>query len=59
MDETHVKVKGAWKYLYRAVDKDGNTIDFLLTAQRDKEAAKRFFDKALLAHGVPEKSHDG
>ncbi len=32
MDETHIKVKGAWKYLYRAVDKDGNTVDYLLTA---------------------------
>ena len=48
MDETYikVKVKGAWKYLYRAVDRNGKTIDFLLTAKRDKAAAKRFFDKA-------------
>lgn len=43
MDETYVKVKGAWKYLYRAVDKDGKTVDFLLTASRDKAAAMRFF----------------
>ena len=39
MDETYIKVKGVWKYLYRAVDKEGNTIDFLLTAKRDKAAA--------------------
>jgi len=55
MDETYIKVKGAWKYLYRAVDRDGKTIDFLLTAKRDKAAAKRFFDKAMQANGVPEK----
>lgn len=36
MDETYIKVKGAWKYLYRAVDKEGKTVDFLLTAKRDK-----------------------
>ena len=46
MDETYIKVNGAWKYLYRAVDKAGNTIDFLLTAKRDKAAAMRFFDQA-------------
>ncbi|PXX37182.1 transposase-like protein [Undibacterium pigrum] len=55
MDETYIKVKGAWKYLYRAVDKEGKTIDFLLTAKRDMAAAKRFFDKAIAAHGTPEK----
>jgi putative transposase len=55
MDETYIKVKGTWKYLYRAVDRDGKTIDFLLTAKRDKAAAKRFFDKAMQANGVPEK----
>ena len=47
MDETYIKVKGEWKYLYRAVDKSGNTIDFLLTAKRDKKAALRFFKKAV------------
>jgi putative transposase len=55
MDETYIKIKGAWKYLYRAVDKEGKTIDFLLTAKRDTAAAKRFFDKAMQANGVPEK----
>ena len=55
LDETYIKVKGDWKYLYRAVDKQGKTIDFLLTAKRDKAAALRFFDKAMQANGVPEK----
>jgi transposase-like protein len=55
MDETYIKVKGVWKYLYRAVDKEGKTVDFLLTAKRDKAAAKRFSDKAMHASGVPEK----
>ncbi|WP_415838403.1 IS6 family transposase, partial [Polaromonas hydrogenivorans] len=55
MDETYIKVKGAWKYLYRAVDKEGKTVDFLLTARRDKAAALRFFEKAMKANGVPEK----
>ena len=49
VDETYVKVKKQWKYLYRAVDSQGNTLDFLLTAKRDAEAAKRFFIKALKA----------
>ena len=55
MDETYIKVKGDWKYLYRAVDKEGKTVDFLLTATRDKAAALRFFEKAMKASGVPEK----
>jgi putative transposase len=42
MDETYVRVKGVWKYLYRAVDKAGATVDFLLTAKRDRKAALRF-----------------
>jgi putative transposase len=54
MDETYIKVKGRWHYLYRAVDKSGQTIDFLLTAQRDEQAAKRFLTKAVRRHGVPE-----
>ena len=55
MDETYIKVKGVWHYLYRAVDKQGQTIDFLLTEHRDKEAALRFLKKAIRRHGVPEK----
>jgi transposase-like protein len=47
MDETYIKVKGEWKYPYRAVDSDGNTIDFMLSAKRNKKAAKRFLKKAL------------
>ena len=42
MDETYIKVKGQWRYLYRAVDKTGQTIDFLLTEERDKQAASGF-----------------
>jgi len=53
MDETYIKIKGEWKYLYRAVDKQGNTIDFLLTARRDKKAARRFFNKAIGSNGKP------
>ena len=55
MDETYIKVKGQWKYRYRAVDKDGQTIDFLLTARRDEKAALRFFKKAVRQHGLPDK----
>ena len=55
MDETYIKIKGQWFSLYRAVDKTGQTIDFLLTEQRDEEAAKRFLTKAIRRHGVPEK----
>jgi putative transposase len=55
MDETYIKVKGVWKYLYRAVDKEGKTIDFLLTAHRDIAAARLFFDKAICEIGTPEK----
>jgi len=47
VDETYIKVKGRWSYLYRAVDKCGQTIDFMLSAKRDAAAAKRFFRKAL------------
>jgi transposase, IS6 family len=47
IDETYIRVKGKWKYLYRAVDSKGNTIDFLLTAKRDKQAAKRFLRKMM------------
>jgi putative transposase len=54
MDETYIRVKGHWYYLYRAVDKTGQTIDFLLTEQRDERAAMRFLTKAIRRHGVPE-----
>ena len=55
MRPPHIKVKGVWKYLYRAVDKQGKTVDFLLTAKRDKAAAMRFFVKAMQTNGVPAK----
>ncbi len=48
VDETYIKVKGQWKYLYRAVDSTGNMIDFLLCAKRDSQAAERFFRKGQL-----------
>jgi transposase-like protein len=54
MDETYVKVRGQWKYLYRAVDTAGNTVDFLLRAHRDKAAARRYFEKAIDRNGEPE-----
>ncbi|WP_429557460.1 IS6 family transposase [Paraburkholderia youngii] len=53
MDETYIKVKGQWKYLYRAVDKEGNTVDFLLRARRDKTAARHYFEKAIDGNGEP------
>ena len=52
-DETYSKVKGEWKSLSRAVDKYGQTIDFLLTEQRDKEAALKFLKKAIRRNGLP------
>ncbi len=55
MDETYIRVKGQWRYLYRAVDKTGQTIDVLLTEQRDERAAMCFLTKAIRRHGVPEK----
>ena len=55
MDETYIRVRGQWKYLYRAVDKQGNTVDFLLSERRDIAAAKRFFIRAIDKHGAPEK----
>jgi len=54
MDETYIKVKGQWYYLYRAVDKHGQTIDFLLTEHRDTAAALRFLKKAIRRNGLPE-----
>ena len=55
MDETYVKVCSQWTYLYRAVDREGHTMDFLLTAHRDEAAARRFLERAIDLHGVPEK----
>jgi len=54
MDETYIRVKGEWRYVYRAVDKHGETVDFLLTEHRDKEAALRFLKKAIRWNGIPE-----
>jgi transposase-like protein len=54
MDETYIKVRGQWKYLYRAVDKAGDTVDFLFRARRDKVAARRYFEKAIDQNGAPE-----
>jgi putative transposase len=53
MDETYIKVKGQWKYLYRDVDKDGNTVDFLLRARRDRLAAQRYFETSTAHNGCP------
>jgi putative transposase len=55
MDETYVRLKGSWKYLYRAVDKASATLDFLLTAKRDRTAAQRFLRKAIKRFSMPEK----
>ena len=55
IDETYVRIRGQWKYLYRAVDKAGKTADFLLTAKRDRKAALRFLCKAIGQHGQPGK----
>ena len=49
LDETYIKVGTQWKYLYRALDKEGNTIEFMLSAKRDIPAAKRFFKKMMRA----------
>jgi putative transposase len=55
MDETYVKIKGKSAYLYCAVDKEGLTIDFLLTPKRDRDAAEAFLYKAIRRQGLPEK----
>jgi putative transposase len=55
VDETYVRVKGRWCYLYRAIDRNGNLVDSMLSAHRDMEAAKRFFRRAKQqADGAPE-----
>ena len=55
IDEICVRTRGRWKYLYRAVDKAGNTVDFLLTAQRDRKAALRLLYKVTGQRGTPAK----
>ena len=55
LDETYVKIRGQWRYLYRAVDKSGDTVDFLLTAVRDAAAAYRFLRKAIAANGAEDR----
>jgi len=54
-DETYVKVKGKWVYLYRAVDKFGDTVDFMLSKQREEMAATTFFKQAINNNGFPHK----
>jgi transposase-like protein len=54
-DETYIRLKGKWVYLYRAVDRGGQTVDFFLSEQRDIAAAKRFFQQAVEKRGAPEK----
>ena len=55
MDETYIKVKGRWAYLYRAVDNQGQTIDFMLSAHRRQSAARNFFRNAIAKNGVPKR----
>jgi transposase-like protein len=55
IDETYIKVRGQWRYLYRAVDSNGDTVEFWLSEQRNLTAAKRFLRKALKRHGRPER----
>jgi transposase-like protein len=55
IDETYIKVRGKWAYLYRGVDKTGHTVDFLLSEHRDMAAAKRFLQQAIEKRGVPQK----
>lgn len=55
MDETYIKIKGQWVYLYRAVDKFGDTVEFMLSERRDEAAATAFFRQAIDGNGLPEK----
>ena len=55
MDETYIKVSGKWCYLYRAVDKEGKTIDFMLSETRDRPAVLKFFKKSIGSSGLPQK----
>ena len=54
-DETHIKVKGKWTYLYRAIDKLGQTLDFMLSERRDEAATPAFFAKVIASNGWPDK----
>jgi len=54
-DETYIKVRGQWAYLYRAVDRNGHTLDFMLSERRNLPAARRFFKKVINGHGVPDR----
>ena len=58
IDETYIRIRGEWRYLYRAVDKHGTAVDFLLTAKRDLDAAKRFFRKMLERSAAPRARSD-
>ena len=55
MDETYIKVKGEWTYLYRAVDSHGDTLDFMLSEHRDEEATTAFFKQTINNNGFPDK----
>ena len=57
IDETYLKVKGRWHYQYRAVDKFGKTVDFLLSKKRDKKSAILFFKKGIKFNGTPVKAN--
>ena len=55
MDETYIKVRGRWTYLYRAVDRNGRTLDFMLSERRNTAAARRFFKCAVDTNGIPDR----
>ena len=55
MDETYIKVRGKWTYLYRAVDRNGKTLDFMLSERRNTAAARRFFKCAVGTNGIPDR----
>jgi putative transposase len=52
--ETYIKVQGKWRYVYRAVDKQGNTVDFLLTKNKQRMSAQSFLIKAIEGNGLPQ-----